>query len=101
MYLESKDKVAAVFSYLGWLFWLIALIMRNKDDALLHHHMNQGLVLAIAQTIASLMTRADGILGYVGSVCGLVVLVLTIMGSVRAVKGSDEPLPVIENFKLF
>lgn len=100
MYTEKKDKVAAVFSYFGWIFWIIGLIIRNKDDALSLHHLNQGLVLAIASTVAGILTRFPGILSAIAGILGLCIFVLTIMGVVRAVKGSDEPLPFIGDIQL-
>ena len=100
MYTEKKDKVAAVFSYLGWIFWVVAFIIRNKDDALSRHHLNQGLVIAIAETITGVLTRFHGILRVAGGVLGLGLLVLTIMGIVRAVKESEEPLPIIGDIHL-
>lgn len=100
MYTEKKDKVAAVFSYLGWVFWAIAFIIRNKDDALSRHHLNQGLVLAIAETITGVLTGFRGIFRLGGGILSMGLLVLTIMGIARAVKESDEPLPIIGDIKL-
>ena len=100
MYTEKKDKVAAVFSYLNWIFWAIAFIIRNRDDQLSHHHLNQGFVLAVAQSIAGVMMRFNGLIGVAGDIIGLVILILTIMGIVRALRGSDEPLPIIGDIKL-
>ncbi len=95
MYTEKKDKVAAVFSYLGWVFWIAAFIIRNKDDQLSRRHLNQGLMLAIAETITGLMTRFHGLVGFAGGVFSLGIVVLSIMGIVRALKESAEPLPII------
>lgn len=100
MYTEKKDKVAAVFSYLGWLFWIIAFIMRNKDDQLSRHHLNQGFILAIAGSITGFLTRFHGLFRVCGSVLSLGVLILAIMGIVRAVHESSEPLPFIGDIHL-
>ncbi len=100
MYTEKKDKVAAIFSYLGWLFWIVAFIIRNKDDQLSRHHLNQGFILAVAGSITGIMTRFHGLIRHAGSLLSLGVLVLAIIGIVRAAKGSDEPLPIIGDIKL-
>ena len=100
MYTEKKDKLAAVFSYLGWVFWIIGFIIRNKDDALSRHHLNQGFLLCIAETVVGLLSRVRGIIGTAAGIVSLGILVLTIMGIIRAVKGSDEPLPIIGGVKL-
>lgn len=100
MYTEKKDKVAAVFSYLGWVFWVVAFLIRNKNDALSHHHLNQGLVLAIAGTIAGVIAQFHGLLRVAGGILSFGVVVLSIIGIVRAVRGSDEPLPFVGDIKL-
>ena len=100
MYTEKKDKVAAIFSYLGWIFWVVAFIIRNKDDQLSRVHLNQGFLLAIAGSITGLLTRFHGILRFVGNVLSVGVLLLVIMGIVRAAKGSDEPLPFVGDIRL-
>lgn len=100
MYTQKKDKVAAVFSYLGWVFWIAAFILRDRDDALSRHHLNQGLVLAVAGTVAGVLTRFHGLVGLAGGVLGLGVGILSLMGIVRALRGSREPLPVIDGISL-
>ncbi len=95
MYTEKKDKFAAVFSYLGWVFWIIAFIIRNKGDELSHRHLNQGLVLAVAGTITGVMTRFHGLIGLAGDILSIAVAILSIMGIVQALKGRYEPLPVV------
>ena len=100
MYTEKKDKVAAVFSYLGWVFWVIAFIIRNKDDALSRRHLNQGLLLAIAETITGLMTRFHGLIGFAGGILSLGIVILSIMGIVQALKERYEPLPIVGDIAL-
>lgn len=101
MYTEKKDKVAAIISYLfTWIGWVIAFIIRNKDDELSGHHLNQALVLHIATTIVNLLGRIGGVIGWIANIIDIGILVLVIMGIVRAAKGSDEPLPIIGDIKL-
>lgn len=100
MYTETKDKVAAILSYLTWICWIIAFIIRNKDDVLSRRHLNQGFVLAIISSVSTLMTRLGGLFAIVGEVIDVGVLVLAIMGIVRAAKGSGEPLPLIGEIQL-
>ena len=100
MYTEKKDKIAAVLSYLGWFFWIVAFVIRNRNDALSHHHLNQGLVLAVAGTVAGVLSRFHGMFSFAAGVLGLGVFVLSIMGIVRALKESREPLPVVGDIAL-
>lgn len=95
MYTEKKDKVAAIFSYLGWFFWIVAFIIRDKNDELSSRHLNQGLILAIAGTITGVMTRFHGLIGLAGGILSAAVVILSIMGILQALKGRYEPLPIV------
>lgn len=101
MYTEKKDKIASVFSYMGWVFWIIAFVIRNRDDALSRRHLNQGLVLAVAQTLTGVMTRFHGLIGFAGDILSLAVVILSIMGIIQALKERYEPLPVVGDIALF
>lgn len=100
MYMEKKDKLAAVFSYLGWVFWVAAFVIRDRDDALSHHHLNQGFVLAIAQTAIGILARGHGLVGAAAAILGLGVMALSIQGVISALRGSDAPLPVVGEIHL-
>ena len=101
MYTDTKSKVAAIISYLAWLCWVIAFIIRDKDDALSRRHLNQGFTLSVIGSAASLVTRLHGIFATVGFIVDLGVLILSIIGIVRAARGSGEPLPIVGDIQLF
>ncbi|MBE5808097.1 MAG: hypothetical protein E7317_07140 [Clostridiales bacterium] len=100
MYTEKKDKFAAVFSYLGWIFWIVAFVIRNRDDRLSHYHLNQGLILAVAGTAASILSRMHGIFGTAAGLLGVGVALLSVVGIIHALTGSEEPLPIIGGMQL-
>lgn len=101
MYTEKKDKTAAIICYLfTWIGWIIAFIIRNKDDELSRHHLNQALILSIVASVVNLIGRLGGVIEWMADIIDIGILVLTIMGIVRAAKGSDEPLPIIGDIKL-
>ena len=101
MYVDSKSKVAAIICYLfSWVGLIIAFLIRDKGDRLSLHHINQALVLAIAEVIAGILSRIPKIGGIISTVTGIAAFVLAIMGIVRAVQGSDEPLPFIGEFHI-
>lgn len=101
MYKNGKCQAAAIICYLfTWIGWVIAFIIRDKDDELSLHHLNQGLILAIIASVATLITRLRGLFAIVGEIADVAVLLLCIMGIVRAAKGSDEPLPFVGDIKL-
>lgn len=100
MYTEKKDKIAAVFSYLGWVFWIAAFVIRNKDDALSRHHLNQGFVLSIAHIIIGVFAHSHGIFGLAADILGFGVVLLSIQGIISALRGSSSPLPVVGEIQL-
>ncbi len=100
MYTDKKDKAAAILSYFSWIGWVIAFIIRNKEDQLSRLHLNQGFILAIAGSVTHALSRFHGLFGLVGDILSVFVLILAIVGIVRAVKGSDEPLPFVGDIRL-
>ena len=70
----EKSKLLAVVSYITWVGWIIALIMRDKNDSLVSCHLNQALMLNIVCTIGSIISRfglIGGIIGWVINAAGL------------------------------
>ena len=100
MYTEKKDKVAAVFSYLGWIFWIIAFIIRDKYDEFQTHHLNQALMINLLKIAGGLCVALPHVGDYVSSAVGVAALVLLIMGIYRAVNWRTDPLPFIGEFHL-
>ena len=98
--IPKKDKIAAVFSYLGWVFWIVAFVIRNKDDALSRRHLNQGFVLAIAHIMIGVLAHSHGIIGLAAGILGFGVVLLSIQGIISALRGSSSPLPVIGEIQL-
>lgn len=98
--MNKHTKLYSVISYITWIGWILALLLRDKDDAMVRHHLNQALILNIASLVCGLLTRIGGLFGTVGTLLDIAVFVLCIMGIVRAAKLSDEPLPVIGQYHL-
>ena len=93
--MKSNSRAAAVISYITWLGFFIALIMRDPADRFTAHHITQALVLNLVGLAGGLLAIIP-ILGTIASgVISLGVIVLDIMGISRAASGSTEPLPVI------
>ena len=84
-----ENQKLSVLSYI-WPLALIPLILRSKDD-FARYHANQGLVLLIAEGVASVVLGPLG-LGGVGAALGLVG---TIKGISNVLHGKKEPLPFI------
>ena len=89
-----ENQKLSVLSYI-WPLALIPLALRGKDD-FARYHANQGLVLLIAEGIASVVLGPIG-LGGVGAALGLVG---TIKGISNVLQGKKEPLPFIGGIDL-
>ena len=96
--MNSNSKAAAVLSYITWVGFLIAVIMRDPTDRFTAHHMNQALVLNVIGFVAGALNIIPIIGNIAGLVIGVGVFVLEIMGIARAVSGSMEPLPFSGDF---
>ena len=98
--MNKNTKLFSVISYITWIGWIIAFVMRDRDDKIVSHHVNQALVINIVETIGAVLIKFGGVFGIIGEIVDVAVLVFLIMGIVRACKLSDEPLPVIGDIKL-
>lgn len=99
--MNKNTKMYSVLSYITWIGWLIAYFKREKNDAMVKHHLNQAFALNIAEVIVNVISRrTDGLLFSIAGLASMVLLVLSIMGIYRAIKLSDEPLPIIGDIKV-
>jgi uncharacterized membrane protein len=89
-------KVIAAISYLG-ILCLVPLLLK-KDDAYAQHHGKQGLVLLIGW-VAIWMISLIPILGwFIGLFAGIALLILSIMGVLKALAGEKWVMPVIGKY---
>lgn len=96
----KNTKLYSILCYFTWVGWLIAFFLSSKEDSMARHHLNQALVLNILSTVGSILIRRGGLLAVIGEILDLGAFVLFIIGFIRAVKQSDEPLPLIGNVHL-
>jgi len=93
---KGEKDLTAILSYLGILF-LVPLLTR-KDNAFAQFHAKQGLVLFIAE-VATMMIAWIPFLGwFVGMICWIIWVVLSITGIVNVLNGKQAPLPIIGKF---
>jgi uncharacterized membrane protein len=93
---NKSPKAASIIAYLWWIGWIIAFIIRDKDDAGTKQHLNQALVAAIIEIIGTLLIWIP-VVGLVLEVAGAI---LALWGLIRAIKGNDEPMPYIGGIKI-
>ena len=94
---SAANQGLSVLSYLGPLF-VIPLFTR-KDDDFARYHANQGLVLLVAEGVASMALSILG-LESLGFLVGLAGLAGTVKGISNVLRGKKEPLPFIGGINL-
>ena len=87
----DMTKLYAVLAYLGLLF-IIPLIM-CKDSEFVRFHTNQGIILFIASVICA----AVPIVGWIASIC---VVVLMVVGLINVSNNEMKELPLIGKFSI-
>ncbi len=98
--MNNNSKLCSVISYITWIGWIIALLIRDKEDALVRRHLNQALILNIISSVAGIIGKGGGFLSLLTGLVGLGCFILAIMGIVRAVNLSEEPLPLVGGIEL-
>lgn len=99
---SDNDKLMGVLAYFGLL--VLIPIFAEKDSVFARYHSNQGLILFIANVIASIVSGVLSLIPFVGIAISILLslacIVLMIIGIVNAAKGEMKPLPVIGSFQL-
>lgn len=93
-----NKKVTSIFAYLGLIFWLIGFFAGDKEGAKVH--LNQGLVLILANLILGVVAVIPVVGPIVSCVGSIAILVFAIMGIVYACKDEDKELPLIGKIQL-
>ena len=96
----NHTRLYSVISYITWIGWIIAFILRDNRDQITRQHINQALALNIIGILVSAGNRIGGVIQWAAGIIALIALILTIWGIVRAVQMSAEPLPIIGNFRI-
>ncbi len=101
----ENNKVMAILAYIGIL--VLIPIFAAKDSKFARFHANQGLVLAIAEIVISIIVGILSIIpivgmifGIIGGLIGLCALILAILGIVNAVNGKAKELPIVGKFRI-
>lgn len=98
----EKNKTLSIFSYFSWL--VIIPLVAAKDSKFARFHANQGLVLAIAETILAIVIGFLGDIPFVGAILrgllSIASLVYLVLGIVNAVNGKAKELPIIGKIRI-
>jgi len=82
---SSDSNLMAALSYV-WVLSIVMLIIK-KDDEFVKFHAKQGLILFIASFI--------GVVPFIGWIIWLAVVVLDIVGFIKALSGERYKIPVV------
>lgn len=96
----NNARTVAVVSYITWIGWIIAFLIRDKRDAFVAHHLNQALMINLLKIAGGLCASLPHIGHTVASLAGVAAFVLIIMGIYRAAHWNADPLPVIGEIHL-
>ncbi len=94
----EKNKVSAILAYIIFFIPLLAA----KDSKFAMYHCNQGLILFLAAVIINVVGSLVPIIGWfiILPLGDLAVLILAILGIVKAANGQMAPLPLIGGLKI-
>ncbi len=93
--MNNRSNVIAAVSYITWIGFVAALVMRDSNDNYVTFHMNQALVLNILEMIGGVLAVFPLIGGIASGIISFAVFVLWIVGVYRAATWSTEPLPFV------
>lgn len=82
-------KVTGIVAYITIIGWAVAYLIGDKEGA--KFHLNQALVLALAELLLGVVAKIVPILG----ILGIVIFVLWAMGIVAAIQGKDKAVPLL------
>ena len=91
----NTSKIAAVAAYISWIGFLIAILIGDRSDRFVAHHLNQAVVINLLSIVGGVLTILPLVGGTIGWLVSVAVFVFGIMGIYRAATGSMEPLPFI------
>ena len=100
-----NSKTTGIVAYITWIGLIIAFCAGDREGA--KFHLNQALVLWIAEFVFAILAGVSGYLGTAGliislivGICQIVLFVFWIMGLVAACKEQEKPLPIIGGIKI-
>ena len=96
----NNSKAVAVAAYITWVGFLIAMLVGDRSDRFVAHHMNQALVINIFSIVGGVLAILPLVGGLIGWLVSAATFAFWIMGIYRAFTGSTEPLPFIGDIHL-
>ena len=91
-------KVTGIVAYLTWIVLLVAFLAGDKEGA--KFHLNQALVIAIANIILAVLGRVPVVGWLISIVGGIFLFVCWIIGLVAAIKEEEKEVPLLGAIKI-
>lgn len=91
----QEGKTIAIISYITIIGLIIAFIMnQSKRNSFASFHIRQATGIALLGVIISMLSNYLN-LGFIGTILGLGVLALSIIGIISAVQGEEKRIPLL------
>ena len=98
--MNNNSRAVAIVSYITWIGWIVAFLIRDKSDAFAAHHLNQALLINLLKIAGGICAMIPHIGDTISGMVGVVALVFIIIGIYRAARWRTDPLPIIGDIRL-
>lgn len=98
--METNSKTIAIVSYITFIGWIIALLMRNANQdqsKLVQFHLRQAFGLGVSNFILSSLLGALHLWVFT-QILNVAVFVLIVVGILNANAGKEDPLPFVGKY---
>ena len=93
-----NKKTTGIVAYITWIGLIIAFCAGDKEGA--KFHINQALVIFLAQLVASIIRVIPYVGGIVSTILSIFLVVCWVMGLVYACKEEEKEAPLIGQIKI-
>ena len=97
---NNNSRTVAVISYITWVGWIIAFVIRDRSDRFVAHHLNQALMINLLKIAGGLCAAVPHVGDNISAVVGIAAFVFIVMGIYRAAHWRTDPLPIIGELRL-
>ncbi len=91
-------KTTGIVAYITWIGLIVAFCAGDKEGA--KFHINQALVIFLAQLVASIIRVIPYVGGIVSTILSIFLVVCWVMGLVSACKEEEKEVPLIGQIKI-
>jgi uncharacterized membrane protein len=84
---SDNGKTFAIVAHIGWLGWILALVLDKDRDPLARFYIRQTLILYLAAFICWIP--------FIGWIIGLAIFIFWIISLIGAINGEQKEVPVV------